>query len=75
MPGERFPIFQSSRIVAGGPIEGGIFKCDLQSVDRAISGGVYGPWEPTAAEIDRLNQIFPDGVCGWRFGDVGRPRR
>lgn len=77
-PGEctkRFPIFQSSRIVAGGPIEGGIFKCDLQSVDRAISGGAYGPWEPTSAEIDRLKQIFPDGVCDWRFGDVGRPRR
>ena len=75
-PGEctqRFPIFQSSRIVAGGPIEGGIFKCDLQSVDDAITAGVYEPWKPTAADIDRLEQIFPDGVCDWRFDDVGRP--
>ncbi|MCP3987207.1 MAG: hypothetical protein GY723_22705 [bacterium] len=68
-----FPTFQSSRIVAGGPIEGGIFKCDLQSVDHAISEGIYEPWEPTAADVDRLKQIFAEGVCDWRLGDVGRP--
>ena len=30
---ERFPLHRSSRIAAGGPIEGGIFKCGLQPVD------------------------------------------
>jgi hypothetical protein len=70
---QLFPIRKSSRIVAGGPIEGGIFKCALQSVDAAIGAGVYGSWVPSDAERARLVQIFPDGVCDWSRGDVGRP--
>lgn len=70
---ERFPLHQSSRIVAGGPIEGGIFKCHLQSVGSAIAGGVYGDWQPSEAERARLEQIFPGGVCDWSRGDAGRP--
>jgi hypothetical protein len=68
-----FPIHQRSRIVAGGPIAGGIFKCALQSVDTAIAAGVYGTWVPSAADRTRLEEIFPDGVCDWSQGDVGRP--
>jgi hypothetical protein len=68
-----FPIYSSSRRVAGGPFEGGIFKCGLQSVDAAIAAGVYGSWVPSAAERDRLMQIFPTGVCDWSQPDVGRP--
>jgi len=70
---QLFPIQRSSRIVAGGPIEGGIFKCGLQSVDEAIAAGAYGTWAPSAAEKARLEQIFPAGVCDWSQGDVGRP--
>jgi hypothetical protein len=70
---QAFPIHRSSRIVAGGPIEGGIFKCGLQSVDAAIGAGVYGAWVPSAVQKARLEQIFPDGVCDWSQGDVGRP--
>jgi hypothetical protein len=69
----RFPTYRSTRIVAGGPIEGGIFKCALQSVDEAIGAGVYGSWLPSAAERARLLEIFPDGVCDWTRGDAGRP--
>jgi hypothetical protein len=68
-----FPIHSSSRRVAGGPFQGGIFKCGLQSVDAAIAGGVYGSWVPSAAERDRLMQIFPEGVCDWSQRDQGRP--
>jgi hypothetical protein len=68
-----FPPFESSRIVAGGPISGGIFKCGLQSVDSAIAAGVYGTWVPSTAERARLLEIFPSGVCDWSQGDVGRP--
>jgi len=68
-----FPIQRSSRIVAGGPIEGGIFKCGLQSVDAALSAGAYGAWLPSPAEKARLEQIFPEGVCDWSQPDVGRP--
>jgi hypothetical protein len=70
---QAFPIYSSSRRVAGGPIEGGIFKCGLQSVDAAIASGVYGAWVPSAAEKARLGQIFPEGVCDWSQNDVGRP--
>jgi hypothetical protein len=70
---EQFPPHQSSRIVAGGPIAGGIFKCGLQSVDAAIADGVYGSWTPSPSERARLLEIFPGGVCDWSQGDVGRP--
>jgi hypothetical protein len=69
----RFPLYSTSRIVAGGPIEGGIFKCQLQPVARAIAQGVYGSWRPSRAERSRLEQIFPDGVCDYSKGDLGLP--
>ncbi len=71
---QAFPIYSTSRIVAGGPIEGGVFKCALRSVDRAIRRGVYGSWLPSPAEVARLEQIFPTGVCNYSKPDVGRPR-
>jgi hypothetical protein len=69
----QFPLFSNSRRVAGGPTEGGIFKCALQSVDDAIATGVYGAWVPSPDEHTRLLEIFPTGVCDWNQGDVGRP--
>src|SRR6185503_13803119 len=68
-----FPLHSTSRIVAGGPIEGGIFKCQLQSVDDAIARGLYGAWNPDATQIARLKQIFPTGVCDYRKRDAGLP--
>jgi hypothetical protein len=70
-----FPLHSTSRIVAGGPLRGGVYKCALQSVGRAIRRGLYGSWTPTDAERDRLEQIFPTGVCDYTRPDVGRPRR
>jgi hypothetical protein len=70
---QTFPIYSSSRRVAGGPYEGGVWKCELQSVGRAIRRGVYGDWQPTADERARLEQIFPDGVCDYSKPDVGLP--
>jgi hypothetical protein len=58
-----FPLYGTSRTVAGGPIEGGVYACARQSVSAAISRGVYGWWTPSAAERTRLEQIFPTGVC------------
>ncbi|WP_370614330.1 DUF6351 family protein [Mumia qirimensis] len=72
---QKFPIYSSSRRVAGGPYEGGVWKCALQPVDRAIRKGVYGAWRPTAAESRRLAAVFPDGVCDFSKPDVGKPRR
>ena len=44
---QRFPLYSTSRIVAGAPIEGGIYKCALKSVER---GGCR--WRLTAMVAD-----------------------
>jgi hypothetical protein len=70
---QAFPIHSTSRIVAGAPIEGGIFKCALQPVATAAAKGLYAPWIPSASDVARLEQIFPQGVCDYSKPDVGRP--
>ena len=70
---EAFAIHSSSRRVAGGPFRGGVFKCALQPVTEAVTGGLYGSWVPTDADIDRLEAIFPQGVCDFSRPDAGRP--
>ena len=70
---QRFPIYSTSRIVAGAPIEGGIYKCALKSVERAVADGDYLPSTPTTAQITQLKQIFPQGVCDYRRPDRARP--
>ncbi|MBF8188387.1 hypothetical protein ITP53_22180 [Nonomuraea sp. K274] len=62
---QRFPLYSTTRVVAGGPLEGGVYKCRLQPVDRAIAKGLYGDWRPTRDERARLKQIFPTGVCDY----------
>ena len=68
-----YPLHSTSRIVAGGPLRGGVYKCALQPVWLAIVRGLYGGWRPSAAERARLEQIFPTGVCDYSRPDVGRP--
>ena len=68
-----FPVYTTSRIVAGGPFKGSIFKCELKPVGRAIADGDYGVWAPTPAERAMLQQIFPSGVCDFSRPDVGLP--
>jgi hypothetical protein len=72
---EHFPLHSTSRIVAGGPLRGGVYKCELQPVSKAIARGLYGSWKPTAAERARLEQIFPTGVCDYSKPDQGLPHR
>jgi hypothetical protein len=70
---QALPIHSTSRIVAGGPLRGGVYKCALQPVTDAIAKDLYGDWSPTAAEVARLEAIFPTGVCDYSMPDVGRP--
>jgi hypothetical protein len=70
---QAFPLYATSRIVSGGPIEGSIFKCAVKPVATALTDGTYAPWVPSAAEVARLEQIFPTGVCDYSKPDVGRP--
>ena len=70
---EVFELYSTSRIVAGGGIEGGVFKCALQSLDEAFAKGVYGTWRPNLDQYFWLQTMFPDGVCDYSQPDVGRP--
>jgi hypothetical protein len=72
---QRFPLYSTSRIVAGAPIEGGIYKCALKSVDRAIADGDYLPWSLSSEQVARLRRIFPEGVCDYTRPDQARPGR
>lgn len=56
------PLFSTSRIVTGAPLEGGIFKCALKSVGTALADGTYEPQAPDPASIAKLKQAFPQGV-------------
>ena len=70
---QRFPTFSTPRRLAGGPLEQSIFKCQLIPVEQAVGRGFYGQWSPSAAEVDRLRNIFPQGVCDYSKPDAGLP--
>lgn len=70
---QAFPIYGTSRTVAGAPLEGGIYRCALKSVRRAVADGTYAPWVPTAADVAMLEKIHPQGVCDYRRPDQARP--
>ena len=69
---QKFPMYGTARTVAGGPIEGGIFKCALKPVDTALIDGTYGSWAPSLSEIYKLKAIFPEGVCDFSQPDQGK---
>ncbi|MGM0611820.1 MAG: DUF6351 family protein [Thermodesulfobacteriota bacterium] len=70
---EAFPLFSTSRILAGGGIEGDVFKCHLMPVEEAIERGLYGDVEIDADTQAKIEAIFPNGVCDYSKGDAGRP--
>jgi hypothetical protein len=70
---QQFPVYSTSRIVAGGPFKGSIFKCHLKPVSAAIADGEYGVWTPTTEQQVWLEQIFPTGVCDFSQPDYGLP--
>jgi len=68
----RYPIYSTSRIEAGAPITGDSYSCGTDAVHtplipvaQAVAEGYYGVWEPTVAQIARLEEIFPEGVCAY----------
>ncbi len=69
----QFEIHTTSRIEAGGPITGDIYKCHLMPVESAVVEDLYGTWEPTGAQVARLSEIFPDGVCDYDLPSVADP--
>jgi hypothetical protein len=71
---QAFPLYTNSRIVAGGPIEDGIYSCALKTVDAAVADGSYAPWTPDAAAVAMLKKIHPTGVCDYSRPDRARPQ-
>jgi len=55
-----FPSFAFPRYVAGGPLAANNMKCQLKPVDLADYAVAF-----TSAELTRLHNIFPNGVCDW----------
>ena len=70
---QAFPLYSTSRIVAGAPLEGAIYACALKTVDAAVADGTFGPWVPSATETSRLKAIFPTGVCDYSKADRAKP--
>jgi hypothetical protein len=67
------PIYSTSRIVAGGPITGDVFKCHRISVDDAIAQDFYDGVTFDTAQRARLDVVFPTGVCDYAQGDARKP--
>jgi hypothetical protein len=55
----QYPPHSLPRLVAGQPLGDPVIKCTLRSVDPSDYG------TPTPTQVNRLNQIFPDGVCDY----------
>lgn len=69
---EAYPFYRESRMVAGAPVNGSVFKCHLQSIETAMEEGIYEPID-MRPYLTSLQRIFPSGVCDYRKGDLGRP--
>ena len=56
----RFPSWTIPRQVAGESVAANVMKCTLKPV---VAGGYPVPF--SAAELTRLQAIFPSGACDW----------
>jgi hypothetical protein len=64
-----YPIHEEPRMAAGAPRAGDLLKCQLVPVDEAAD--LYEV-ELTDAQLERLADIFPDGVCDYSQPSVGQ---
>ena len=64
---EQMPPAGDPRIAAGGPMANDILKCHKKPLD-------FDDYEVefTADQQQRLEQVFPDGVCDWSQPGVGQ---
>jgi hypothetical protein len=57
---ELYPVYSNVRHEAGGPLAANVLKCQLKPVDSHDYPASMSP-----ADLARLKQIFPSGVCDW----------
>ena len=67
---KQFPMFSTSRMQAGEDIKGSTFKCQLKPIEQALRDGTYGQATFDNDELERLYNIFPDGVCDYSKQDM-----
>lgn len=63
-----YPKTPTPRMVAGGPITDDVLKCQLKPINDAD----YLPVVMTAMQKQRLQSIFPEGVCDYSKNGVGQ---
>lgn len=68
---DPYPVGDDPRTAAGAPLANDIAKCQLQSVEDAVAGGVYEV-EFTDEQVTGLESVFPDGVCDWTQPGIGQ---
>lgn len=62
-----FPSWTAPRIVAGGPVAANIMKCTLKPLTNSDYNLAF-----SAAEVARLQTVFPSGVCDWTAPGIGQ---
>jgi len=65
----EYPSFGFTRLVAGGPLDANVLKCQLKPIDVKDYPASF-----TAADLRRLRAIFPGGVCNWVRPGVNQTR-
>ena len=70
---QEFPLHSTSRIVAGGPLRGGVYKCALQSVEDAIARRRVRLVDALGGRGRAAEGDLPDRGLRLRQPDVGRP--
>ena len=66
---KAFPSSGFTRLVAGGPLDGNVLKCQLKPIDAKDYPASF-----TAADRQRLRAIFAGGVCNWTKPGVNQTR-
>ncbi|MBY8871362.1 DUF6351 family protein [Micromonospora sp. PLK6-60] len=64
---QLFPYHRNPRMIAGGPTSSAVIKCQLQPMNRAAYGVTF-----TDEQWQRLQAVFPGGVCDWSKPGVGQ---
>lgn len=62
-----WPSYSVVRVEAGGPLAGNVLKCQLKPVVASDYAVTFA-----AADLVRLNAIFPAGICDWSKPGVGQ---
>ncbi len=64
---KAYPLHGDPRTAAGAPLRNDILACHLEPAGQATYSVTF-----TAAQRDRLAQVFPSGVCDWTEPGVGQ---